>query len=372
MKAFLVIYVFFMPFGHLPAEADTGKADTGKADTGKADLIQNLTKELDILNQKPSARKQKKTEKNKYQKKIDRLESLEDSSPRSLFILARAYENKGDYKNQVRVLRKLVKKSKRKGRYMLELAKGLGKLYSKTHLLKYREEAVALINKVLESHTKYRERAHLEMLTLLKYIKHKEQAEEKETNYAILKLLQTLIREFGVKKAYVKDICKYFYINEFYSQSLAGCKKAIKKSPKEPSNYVYYALSMKNIEDREKELMKAVRRFPNSVLVRLKTGQFFIEQKNYKSALPHFQKAIKIKPDSAEIRMGLAQSLFHNEKEKESYKHFFKACMLNKHKMLWAFRQAKSLLNQKSRFKLADTFDKGITKCFLKAPKKAG
>ena len=355
-----MIYVFFMSFVHVLAGASTA---------GKSELIKNLTQELDFLNQKPAPQKQKK---HNYQKKIDRLESLEDSSPRSLFILARAYESAGDYENQVRVLRKLLKKSKRKGRYMLELAKSLGKLYSKTHLLKHREEAVSLINKVQESHKKYRERAHLEMLTLLKYIKHQEKAEEEETNYAILKLLQTLIREFGVKKAYVKDICKYFYINEFYNQSLVTCKKAIKYHPKEPSNYVYYALSMKDIEKREKALITAVKRFPKSVFLRLKVGQFFIEQKDYKSALPHFQRAIKIQPDSAQVQVGLAQSLFHNEKEKESYKHFFKACMLNKHKMLWAFKQAKSLLNQKSQFKQANIFEKGITKCFLTAPKKPG
>ncbi|MDE0518714.1 MAG: hypothetical protein OXH36_04050, partial [Bdellovibrionales bacterium] len=194
--------------------------------------------------------------------------------------------------------------------------------------------------------------------------------DSEETNYAILKLLQTLIREFGVKRTYVKDICKYFYLNKFYNQSLSGCKKAMKYDPKEPSNYIYYALSLEETEDIEKNLKKAVQKFPKSLLVRLKTGQFFMTQKDYKSALPHFNTALKIQSKSAEGQVGLAQALFHNGKEKESYKHFMKACMLDKPQMLWAFKQAKSILNQKSKFKLAGAFEKGITKCFLRAPKK--
>ena len=333
-------------------------------------IIKTLTNELDFLNKRLAPRLREKEavdyiQGNKNKKAIDLLESLEDSSPRSLLILAQAYENTGDYENQIRVLKQLVKKHKKNGIYLLELAKGFRKLYFKTGLFEHREKAITHINTTLTLHKKYHENAHLEMLILLKY---KEDSEE--TNYAILKLLQTLIREFGVKRTYVKDICKYFYINKFYTQSLSGCKKAMKYDPKEPGNFIYYALSMEEIEDTEKHLKQAVQKFPESLFVHIRTGQFFIEQKDYQSALPHFKKASKIRSDSAEGQLGLAQSLFHNGKEKESYKHFLKACMLDKPQMLWAFKQAKSILNQKSKFKLASTFEQGITKCFLRAPKK--
>ena len=339
-------------------------------DSTNSSLIKSLTNELDFLNKKLAPRQQEKKavdymRYNKNKKAIDLLESLDESSPRSLLILAQAYENTGDYDNQIRVLRRLVKRNKKNGIYLLELAKGLRKLYFETGLFPHREEAITIIHKVLKMNKKYHEKAHLEMLELLKF-----KEDSKENNYAILKLLQTLIRDFGVKRNYVKDICKYFYINKFYKQSLFGCKTAMKYDPKEPSNYIYYALSMEETEDIETHLKKAVKKFPNSILVRIKAGQFFIEQKEYKSATPHFKKAVSIDPNSAEAQVGLAQSLFHNGKEKESYKHFFKACMLNKSQMLWAFKQAKSILNQKSKFQLASSFDKGITKCFLKAPEK--
>jgi predicted Zn-dependent protease len=124
---------------------------------------------------------------------------------------------------------------------------------------------------------------------------------------------------------------------------------------------------MEETEDMEKHLKKAAKKFPNSPFVLTQVGQFLITQKEYKEALPYFKKITRQQPNSAEGRLGLAQSFFHTGKQKESYKHFLKACMLNKSQMLWAFKQAKSILNQKSKFKLASTFERGITKCFLKA-----
>ena len=347
-----------------PADPVKNKKNTNAVNPS---IIKGLTKELDFLNKKLAPRIQEKKavdymRKNKNSKAINLLESLENSSPRSLIILANAYENQEDYKNQIRVLKSLVKRNKKNGKYLIELARGFRNRYFKTGLFHHREEAVSTINQVYKLNKKYHEQAHLEMLKLLQY---KEDSEE--TNYAILKLLQKLIREFGVKRAYVKEICKYFYINKFFSQSRSGCKKAIKYDPKEPSNHIYYALSLENQENTEKHIKRAAKQFPESSFVQMKTGFYFMEQNDYKSALPHLEKAVQLEPHSARNQVGLAQSLFHTRKEKKSYKHFLKACMLNKPQMLWAFKQAKSILNQKSKFTLAAAFERGITKCFLKA-----
>ena len=351
------------------SETENKDQPKAKAQGEDEDIIQNLTEELNFLNQQttpPSPSKEKSAleymKHNKHKKAIDLLESLEDNSSRSLLILAQAYENTGDHENQIRVLRQLIKKDKKNGTYLLELAKGLRQRYFKTGRFEYRDSARETIKQVLTLDKKYREKAHLEMLALLKY---KEDSEE--TNYAILKLLQTLLREFGLKRSYIKDICKYFYINKYYSQSLSGCKKAMRYDPLEPDNYVYYALSHESPDDVEKHLKTAAKKFPKSTFAQESAGQFFIEQKDYKSARLYFQNAVSSAPQSAQVQLGLAQALFHTGKEDQSYKHFLKACMLNKPKMLWAFKQAKSILNQKSKFKLATSFENGITKCFLRA-----
>ncbi len=294
--------------------------------------------------------------------------ALSDLSPRSLVVLARAYEQKGDYENQVLTLRQLLNRHKKKGLYLLELARGLKNLYFKTGLFKHREEAIKIINEVHAlNNKKHREQAHLQMLELLKF---KEDSEENK--YAILNLLQVLIREFGVKKIYVQDICKYLYINEFYRQSLASCKKAIKYYPQSATNHVYYALSLKDPKKTGEYLKQTATKFPKSAFAQIQAGQFLIQQKDYAQALPYFKRAGAEEPDSAPAQVGLAQALFHTGQEKKSYKFFLKACMLNKPKMLWAFKQAKSILNQKSLFALASFFDRGITKCFLQAGRSRG
>ena len=114
------------------------------------------------------------------------------------------------------------------------------------------------------------------MLELLKFTEDSE-----ESKYDILQLLQTLIREFGVKKIYVQDICKYLYINKFYRQSLASCKKAIKYYPKSATNHVYYALSMEDSKKTGEYLKQTAKKFPQSAFAQIQAGQFFIQQKDY-------------------------------------------------------------------------------------------
>jgi len=348
-----------------PSKKKTKKQDNSSVPKDNSN-IQNLTDGLDFLNQQISPRlKQKKVadqiKNNRHKKNINLTEDLDDNSHHSLLVLAQAYEQNNDYDNQIRVLKQLVKKDTKNGNYLIELARAFRNLYFKTGIFKHREDAIKFINQTLELNKKYHEKAHLEMLELLKF-----NEDSEENNYSILKLLQTLIRKFGVKKVYVKDICKYFYINKFYVQSLSSCKKAIKYDPKEVSNHIYYALSMEKLEDKEKQLKITVRRFPKSAFAHNKAGQFFIEQKEYKNALPYFEQAVLLDPKSTEGQLGLAQSLLHTGREEESYKHFLNACMSDKSRMLWAFKQAKSILNQKSKFNLASTFEKGITKCYIK------
>ena len=396
MYRFFLVFLLFFPLASLSEKKP-------KEDSSSEPVIHNLTEDLDRLN--PKAKSSKASKKNNYKKTIDREESLDNQSPRTLVILARSYEDKKDYINQLRVLQILTKKHKKNGFFLLELARSRRNLYAQTHSLQHKEEAVKVIDKVYNLPRKYREKAHLEMLELLKVESRlnkssafyfnientqaksspegaakessKTSTEEKadslptplSSDYAILKLLQTLLREFGVKKAYIKDICKYFYINQFYTQSLSGCKKAIKYDPKEPSNYVYYALSLKDREQRGKYLKQVVKKFPDSIMARMYTGRFLLEEADYKSALPHFKKAVRLLPNNATAHVGLARTLFHTKQEKASYKHFLKACVLDKQRMLWAFKQAKSILNQKNQFKLADSFEKGITKCFFQSKK---
>ncbi len=326
--------------------------------------IRKVTEGLDLLNNLSSSSRLKKQKKlqQKNRKVIKRLESLEKISNQSLLVLAGVYKDTGDHENQMRILKKLIKRNPKNVKYLLELAQALRKAYFKTYDPLFKEETIKVINQALKwKDKKTQEKAQLEMLALLKY-----EGDSKENNYAILKLIQKLIREMGVKRSYVKDMCKYFYLNKFYKQSLSACRKGIRYDPKEASNYIYHALSMENANRIRSLLKMTARKFPNSFLVQKKVGQFFLKEEDHSLALPYFKKAVAINKNSPEAHVGLAWSLFGSKKEKQSYKHFLKACMLNKPKMLFNFKKAKSMLNQKSRFTLSNLFEKGITECFYK------
>ena len=290
-------------------------------------------------------------------------ESLDNSSSPSLLILAQAYEQKGDYKNQIRILRIVSNRETDNGDHWLTLAKSLRYAYFQTHQTKYKEEFVDITNKILTMKKKYRESAYLEKIQFVS----NENTDDQENKYTILKLLQKLIRDFGAKEPYVKQLCKYLHLNQFFLQSLDICKKAIKRYPDEPSNHVYYALSLKEPKNKEKGLKEAVKKFPDSTLARLELGKFFLDQKEYNSAIPYLKESVTKEPKSSEAQLSLAQALFHSGQEKISYQHFLQACMLNKSKMLWAFKQAKSILNQKNNLEMAQSFENGITQCFHKA-----
>jgi len=297
----------------------------------------------------------------KKSKRIHRDDNLGKNTSSSLLVLGKAYIKKRDYKNGARVLRKLKDKEVNDPEILMELARAFGNIYFKTGDFTYREDSVSLLNQVLDQkNRKYSESAQLEMLKLLKF-----KADGADNNYAILQLINKLIGDFGEKPYYISDLCKYLHLNQFHRQSVSACRKAINKNTDATYNYVYYAWSFKDNKKKEDHVIAAGKKFPESSFVQLQAGEFYRQQEDYSQALPYYEKVVSINPNSSEAQVGLASSLFHTNREIKSYKHFLKACKLNKTDTLWSFKQAKSILNQRSKFKLASQFDKGITKCFL-------
>ena len=324
-------------------------------------LMSNYSYSVQILHF-PKKKKKLPQQKNVYSTPAGFSESLDDNSTSSLSVLVQAYEQKGDYKNQIRILRILTTREPKNGVHWMKLAKILRQTYFQTKKIDYQEEFIDITNKILTMDKKYHESTYLEKLKFI--------SSEKETEankHSALKLIQKLIREFGDKAAYIKLLCKYLYTNQFYLQSLSTCKKAMKRYPNEVSYYIYYALSLKKDNQKKAHLTAAIRKFPNSNLAKLKMGMVLLDQKEYKSAIPYLKKVVEKQPESAETQLGLAQALFHSSQEKASYDHFLHACMLNKSKMLWSFKQARSILHQKNKLKMADFFENGITQCFHKA-----
>ena len=323
-------------------------------------LDESLSSFNDFLESDTSSKSAHNSKKN-MQESINRDDQLEQSAPASLMVLAEAYQQKKDYKNAARVLTKLKDKESKDLAALMDLARAFSNLYFKTGDFAHRESVVDLLNQVLEQRNKtYSEMAQLEMLKLLKF-----KADGTDNNYAILQLVKKLINDFGEKPHYISDLCKYLHLNKFHKQSVSACRKAINKSPDAPHNYVYYAWSFEDNKKTESHLKSAGKKFPESYFVQVQTGEFYLKQEDYIVALPYYTQAVSISTNAFEAQVGVARCFFNTEKEEESYSYFLRACKLNKSETLWSFKQAKSILNQRSKFKLAAQFEKGITECFL-------
>ena len=259
--------------------------------------------------------------------------SIQDSSPSSLLTLAKIYKNKGDYKNQIRILKNLTAKEPENGSYLLHLAQVLVQVYSQTSKPQYKEQAIDTINNLLELDKKHHEKANL---LLLKLLKHKDDI--KNNHYAILTQLQTMVRKFGMKPVYVRDTCKYLYINEFYRQARLVCKKAVSQNKKLADNYVYYGLSLKDPLKKLKYLKNIAKKFPHSLIAQEQLGKLLLDRQEYESAYIYYRQAVKLSSQSVSSRIGLAQTLFNMNYPKKAYVHFVKACALDKIKALPAFK----------------------------------
>ena len=288
----------------------------------------------------------------------DTLRKKRRLSSASLWMLSLAYGKNKDRANQIMALDKLINRNPKEGKYVLAKAKASISYYFETGDPEFREQAYRLIEEVLTLNKKHHEAAHLQTLRLLKF-----KDDEENNYYAILEHLKTMARLYGLKKAYIKEVCKYNYLNNFYKESKNVCKRAIKHFPKEPGNYVYYTLSLKDPLVIKPKLKKIAKRFSKSVFVQSQVGEYFLKLGDYENSLKYYMNAARANPGSAPVQIGLAQSLFYTGNEGSSYKAYYRACVLDKGKMIWAFKEAKSRLNQKNKFRLASRFENGITQC---------
>ncbi len=362
----MIFFKLFCLLGFYLATASTASAakNQNRTQTPSVDPFSHLSDKLKKLN--PNAKsdtvKEGEVSPNPLHapQKPSPSEKKDIPSQPSLKILAQAYAQKNDYKNHIRILRLQAQKEEGNTKAFFLLIQNLRRAYFKTFQAEYQEEALATINTLLEQEGKHNKEAlYMEMFKLLS---HKSEMEKNKS--VLLELIQKMVRIFGEKKPYKKYLCKYFHLNEYHRESLKVCGEFIKSYPQEASGYVYYALSLRNQKEVEEKLKIAAKKFPRSVLAQLKAGDFFATKEDFKSALPYFQTAVQIRPNWIDIQSRLAQALFYSGKIKESYTHFLKACLMDKSRMLWPFKQAKSILNQRSQFKTAEFFETGINQCF--------
>ena len=183
-----------------------------------------------------------------------------------------------------------------------------------------------------------------------------------ELNSQALAVLNGIQIKFGESQQTTRYLCEYLIVNHFYNEGLIQCSRSIRMNSQNPTPYLLQFLHSSDNKDKKK-LLKILKKFPKSPSVLVFVGRFFKDQNNDELSIRYFKKAIQIDPDFVSGIQALASVLFHKGQYSQALSYYFTACQKNYLKSITAFRKAKSLLSQKSLFKLANDYQSQINLC---------
>lgn len=153
---------------------------------------------------------------------------------------------------------------------------------------------------------------------------------DQRIGYSELRIIyQDLVERIGPKTEFVTQLCKITTLDGLYDLSTKYCKQGIALAPKEPSNFVYQGISMKETgqaDESEKVLKKAAGTFAKSELAQLTYAQTQTEKKNYILAYTYYKRAVIANLNSVPALLGLAQSAMEIQKIEEALDAFQRAC----------------------------------------------
>ena len=314
-------------------------------------------------------------ESEEYKKAVKFLENslYNEASFESLKLLAQVYYDRGDFKNQLNVLNILSVNYPKKSESFYLLAMG----YKNKYLQAEREESVKAGKELLKEKEEYKKKIIEKLNQALKLdSKHipsyqallevfmitEPQTSEKKHTRASLSVVLDMWKNLKQNKYYI-PLCKAYYDNQFFKQSLKACARSVKKNPKDPMSSLILSLSLSNEKKKEEKLVLTAEAFPKSFFVQYKTGLYF-RGKSPRSAILYLSSAHKLDPKHVQLNKILAKLLFDNKEEEKSYKYFLSSCLLTEGLFLEEFRRAKSGLRRKGKLDLLVQFQKGIKECY--------
>ena len=314
-------------------------------------------------------------ESEEYRKAVKFLENslYNEASFESLELLAQVYYDRGDLKNQINVLNILSVNYPRNPESFYLLAMGYKNKYLKVgqekslksskELLEekeeYKKEIIENLNQALKLDSKHVP-SYMELLDILQFTDPK--TDEKKHTRASLSVVLDMWKNLRQNKYYI-FLCKAYYDNQFFKQSLKACARSIKKNPKDPLSPLILSLSLSDEKKKEEKLVLTAQAFPESFFVQYKTGLYFMD-KAPRSAILYLTSAHKLEPKHVLLNKMLAKLLFDNKEEEKSYDYFLSSCLLTEGLFLVDFRQAKSSLRRKNKVDLIVKFQKGIRECY--------
>ena len=342
----------------------------------------------------------------KYKRTARDLEAsyYHSSSFETLELLSNTYKEKGDERNQIKVLERAILQypDKARGHYLLgmiyknkydksrEAEKDRCRTkYSRTEDVNNKLSAVEMLSQAIEKDPKY-EPPYLALLPLLREVervkdpsgrdrppdtKAKTKAKGKvsqksddpfagATGSEVLNLVKDMVRYFRKPEYYV-ELCEAYYSNGFPAgQVRRACRLAVRKQPENPAGHLYLALAQAPGKV-ESHLIETANKFPKSEMIQNYVAKWLLDR-NSDLAVKYFSAVTALNPENAKAHRHLAGLFLKAKSFEKALKAFKTVCLLD-FKYIKDFEKAKEKLfyaDKETQKKLLPQYERGIDECF--------
>ncbi len=278
---------------------------------------------------------------------------VDEIDENDLLLLAKAFHELKKYKDEVRVLRKVVSQNDQNHElfYRLGMAeKANGEI----------TEAIVHFRQSMKIKKKFRP-AYEELLSIF---------DESHNNYEARIVLKEMDRIFGFDSFLGAFLCRLDSMDGYLESAIKICQKTINKDPHQLSNYFYLAQSLKDKKDEihaEKVLVRAAKLFPQSEWIQWATGEHYYNQQNCAVALKYYKQAVKMDAKSSRSLLGLARCLVGEKQYESGLNYFHQACALDE-KVLDVLREVTGQLRKDKEEEWSRKFSQEVHECKKMVP----
>ena len=348
-------------------KSETVQASDSAKSAQKSETVQDPenSKKTETKDSSPTSVKDETLEELKlFAEGAQTLQAVWPSDIPSLEKLAGQYKNSRDFRSWLKAVNMLISHKPKNIRYQFEKIQAQKALeYDPFPSQIKRNEIVENLQKIIKKNPRFQPPYWL----MLDIIHHYNDWTEGTTFYKEANILQALnlikdmAEKFGENSKTHQYKCIYLVKNNFYDEAKKECLKFKNLNPQNPTAYLYadYFLS----EEKEKNLLAILKKFPKSKEIYTHTAQMFLDKKDLELSLKYFKKALSLDDQYFPALLGTAENLFKTDQVKEALGYYLQACKKNKIKTRIPFQKAKARLSQKNLFQQANEYQNGINFC---------
>ncbi len=286
---------------------------------------------------------------NNFSDTVTYLKAYSDKMPRQgLLILAKAYRGEKEYLSEIRTLTYMI--SQTESDYVGEAL--LAQAYSTSG---NSPDAVKHFRESIKINPRFKP-AYIGLLDEFK---------SKKSKYLTRQLLEQMTDAFPTEAPFFTELCDAYTQESFIEKAITTCTSAIDMAPSVPDNHVNLSIAYKmdkNVEQAQKIIYQAAKRFPKSAMAQCAAGETAYGVKNIVGAVNYYKLGAALAPKQEKCQSGLADAAFEAEDYTTALNAYVAACQIDR-KFTAGLKKAAALLRQKKLDDWHEKFSDAVGKC---------